>query len=150
MNDKLKEMGNSFKPREVKPPVYFFTMHTDGSIRGPGYSSDGTLGPNCIECTKDQYDNHNDYEIHDRVIVPMDPAKISARNLKHLAKANKRVADRLMATAGLAIAPLSDASELGVSTPQEQALLTEWKKYRILLGRVDLTSKEPAWPVVPN
>jgi hypothetical protein len=135
---------------KVNTPKHFFTMHADGSLRGPGYSSDGTLPPNGIECTKDQYDNHNDYEIHDRVILPMDPAKVAARNLKHLTKANKRVADRLMAAAGLAIAPLSDASELGVSTPEEQALLTEWKKYRILLGRVDLTVKEPAWPVVPN
>lgn len=56
----------------------------------------------------------------------------------------------LMAVAERAIAPLQDAVDLGMATDAEAALLLEWKKYRVLLNRVDI-SKAPdiAWPDKP-
>lgn len=54
---------------------------------------------------------------------------------------------RLMQTANDAIAPLQDAVDLGMATEEETAALTEWKKYRVLLMRVD--TADPDWPTPP-
>ncbi|MGL5283974.1 MAG: tail fiber assembly protein [Plesiomonas shigelloides] len=49
-----------------------------------------------------------------------------------------------------AIKPLERAKSLGIATPQELVLLTEWEKYSVYLMRVD-TSTAPniTWPVKP-
>lgn len=49
------------------------------------------------------------------------------------------------------IAWLQDAVDAGIATDEETALLAEWKKYRVLLMRID-TSKAPdiEWPPVPS
>lgn len=54
----------------------------------------------------------------------------------------------LMNMASAAIAPLSDAEMLSVATEQEIALLTAWRKYRVLLNRVDINA--PEWSEVPG
>ncbi|EJK8625701.1 tail fiber assembly protein [Morganella morganii subsp. morganii] len=56
----------------------------------------------------------------------------------------------LLSEATSIIDPLNDAVDLGMSTPEEEVLLKEWKKYRVLLNRVD-TSIAPdiTWPVKP-
>ncbi|CAQ83403.1 MULTISPECIES: tail fiber assembly protein [Photorhabdus] len=48
------------------------------------------------------------------------------------------------------ITPLSDAEELDIATDEEMLLLKEWKKYRVMLNRVD-TSNAPKidWPITP-
>ncbi|EYU15783.1 tail fiber assembly protein [Photorhabdus aegyptia] len=48
------------------------------------------------------------------------------------------------------ITPLSDAVELDIATDEEMLLLKEWKKYRVMLNRVD-TSNAPEidWPIKP-
>ncbi|WP_049018212.1 tail fiber assembly protein, partial [Enterobacter cloacae] len=53
----------------------------------------------------------------------------------------------LLKQATNSIAPLQDASDLGIATDEEIKQLTDWKKYRVQLMRVD-TSKAPAfeWP----
>lgn len=43
---------------------------------------------------------------------------------------------------------LQDAVDAGIATEEETAALTEWKKYRVMLMRVD-TSK-PDWPTPPG
>ncbi len=56
----------------------------------------------------------------------------------------------LLNEASEAIAPLNDAVDLDMATDEEIALLKEWKKYRVLLNRVN-TSVEPdiEWPQKP-
>ncbi|NHB87162.1 phage tail protein [Photorhabdus tasmaniensis] len=46
---------------------------------------------------------------------------------------------------------LQDSVDLEVATDSEKAALLEWKKYRVLLTRVD-TSQAPnvEWPEVPK
>ncbi|MGM8453662.1 tail fiber assembly protein [Enterobacter hormaechei subsp. hoffmannii] len=58
---------------------------------------------------------------------------------------------RLMQMANAEIAPLQDAVDLGIAATKETVALTEWKKYRVLLNRVD-TSKAPDinWPEPPE
>jgi len=45
------------------------------------------------------------------------------------------------------IAWLQDAAEEGIATESETLLLAEWKKYRVLLMRVDTAA--PDWPTPP-
>lgn len=55
-----------------------------------------------------------------------------------------------MEEAGQAIAPLQDAVDVGMATDAEAALLTEWKKYRVLLNRVDVSAApDISWPEAP-
>lgn len=56
----------------------------------------------------------------------------------------------LLSEASEAIAPLQDAVDLGMATPEEESLLKECKKYRVLLNRVDTsTAPDIVWPVKP-
>lgn len=53
--------------------------------------------------------------------------------------------------AGKAIAPLQDADDLGVATAEEKALLLAWKRYRVLINRVDAeTAPDIDWPIAPD
>ena len=59
----------------------------------------------------------------------------------------------LMAQAATAIAPLQDAVDLGIATAAESAKLVEWKRYRVLLLRVDEQKgfpKKVDWPTQPE
>lgn len=55
---------------------------------------------------------------------------------------------RLMAIANEAIAPLQDAVDLGIATSDEDARLLAWKKYRVMLNRVDTSN--PAKMTLPE
>lgn len=57
----------------------------------------------------------------------------------------------LMDDASQTISVLQDAVDLDVATDGEKTKLTEWKKYRVTLNRVD-TSAAPDidWPKIPN
>ncbi|ECV9929980.1 TPA: tail fiber assembly protein [Salmonella enterica] len=54
---------------------------------------------------------------------------------------------RLLQMASGKIAPLQDAVDLGIATDDEKAQLDEWKKYRVLVNRVDTSA--PSWPDKP-
>ncbi|PJI56187.1 tail fiber assembly protein [Escherichia coli] len=57
----------------------------------------------------------------------------------------------LMQVASEHIAPLQDAADLEVATEEETSLLAAWKKYRVLLNRVDTTvAADIEWPVAPQ
>lgn len=57
----------------------------------------------------------------------------------------------LLAEANNAIAPLQDAVDLDMATDEEIAQSMEWKKYRVLLNRVDTsTAPDIEWPEKPN
>ncbi|EIQ4510694.1 MULTISPECIES: tail fiber assembly protein [Klebsiella] len=64
--------------------------------------------------------------------------------------AAKGLRAELLATANMEIAWRQDALDTGIATKEESSMLAEWKKYRVLLMRVDI-SKAPdiAWPVQP-
>lgn len=58
------------------------------------------------------------------------------------------IRSQLRVTADTEIAWRQDAVDAGIATEQEAAELAEWKKYRVLLMRVDTT--KPVWPTVPG
>ena len=56
----------------------------------------------------------------------------------------------LLAQAAIAIAPLQDAVDVDDVTEEELAALKAWKKYRVTLNRLDLsTAPDIVWPEVP-
>lgn len=58
--------------------------------------------------------------------------------------------DTLLAAAANAIAPLQDAVDLDMATEDETTLLAAWRKYRVLLSRIDAsTAPDIVWPVAP-
>lgn len=63
----------------------------------------------------------------------------------------QQVKNSLRLTADAEISWRQDAVDAGIATAGETAALAEWKKYRVLLMRVD-TSKAPAieWPTPPD
>jgi len=57
---------------------------------------------------------------------------------------------RLRAEADTAIQPLQDASDLGITTDDEASQLLAWKKYRVMLMRLDTKDAENIiWPEQP-
>ncbi|MDE9471055.1 tail fiber assembly protein, partial [Xenorhabdus bovienii] len=49
------------------------------------------------------------------------------------------------------IAPLQDAVDLNIATDAEKSALTEWRRYRVLLNRVDCsTAPDITWPEQPK
>ncbi|HGJ5883459.1 tail fiber assembly protein [Arsenophonus sp.] len=57
----------------------------------------------------------------------------------------------LMQIATAAIAPLQDAVDLDMVTEAEKSVLLAWKKYRVLLNRVDIsTAPDIDWPEEPQ
>ncbi|SFN72295.1 virus tail fibre assembly protein, lambda gpK [Izhakiella capsodis] len=55
---------------------------------------------------------------------------------------------KLMAEATQTIDTLQDAVDLDMATDDEKQSLASWKKYRVLLSRVDCT--KPTWPERPD
>lgn len=56
----------------------------------------------------------------------------------------------LMSEATSQILPLQDAVDVDMATEEEREKLVEWKKYRVLLNRVDVAlAPDIEWPVKP-
>lgn len=73
----------------------------------------------------------------------------SAPAVDYAAIAEKEKED-LMASATVIMAPLQDAVEEEMATDEETALLKQWKKYRVLLSRVDVSAApDITWPDRP-
>lgn len=57
---------------------------------------------------------------------------------------------RLRAEADAAIQPLQDANDLGIATNEEASQLIAWKKYRVMLMRINTKdAEEIIWPEQP-
>jgi hypothetical protein len=57
----------------------------------------------------------------------------------------------LIAAATKMIAPLQDAVDLGIENAAEIARLESWKRYRVMLNRLDITrAPNIDWPTVPD
>ncbi|HCC0090781.1 TPA: tail fiber assembly protein [Salmonella enterica subsp. enterica serovar Paratyphi B] len=101
-------------------------------------SAPGPLPENVTSVSPD-----GEYQKWDGKAWVKDEAAETAARLRE-AEGTKR---RLLQMASGKIAPLQDAVDLGIATDDEKAQLDEWKKYRVLVNRVDTTN--PDWPDVP-
>ena len=73
------------------------------------------------------------------------PRQYSQEELHVQAEAKKT---ELLSAAAASIAPLQDAVDEGMATVEETAALSEWKRYRVKVMRVDTT--KPEWPPLPD
>ncbi|MDE9566114.1 tail fiber assembly protein [Xenorhabdus bovienii] len=115
-----------------------------------------------------QFDNLSDYQFifsNGRAIcIPKSPAPKEAHHwdgkkwvvdnakLKHwqISEAEYQK-QNLMTEARDKILPLQDAVDLGMATDSEQITLTAWKKYRVILNRIDCsTAPDIDWPKLPE
>ncbi|WP_320712080.1 tail fiber assembly protein [Enterobacter asburiae] len=76
-----------------------------------------------------------------------DGGKIIAAPVDYVDEAQRKKLE-LMTQANNVIATMQDAVDLNMATDEETANLQEWKKYRVLLNRVDV--KKPVWPPLPE
>ncbi|KEY56929.1 tail fiber assembly protein [Serratia sp. DD3] len=73
----------------------------------------------------------------------------AAQHAADVAAAQAELAQR-QRVANEQVAILTDAVELDMATEAESAAFLQWKKYRVLLGRVDIyTAPDIEWPVAP-
>ncbi len=64
--------------------------------------------------------------------------------MKQYAESKKQ---QLVVKASEKMAPLQDAVDLGIATEAEKAALLAWKKYRVMLNRVDISlAPDMEWP----
>ncbi|MBC8949620.1 tail assembly chaperone [Xenorhabdus sp. TS4] len=76
------------------------------------------------------------------------PPPPSPAELRQQAEFQKQ---QLMFSAANSIAPLQDAVDLDMATDAEKLSLAEWRKYRVLLNRVDCsTAPDIQWPEQPK
>lgn len=77
----------------------------------------------------------------------------SAPTLEQVLQDANAQRDRLLILAGLRIAPLQDAIDLGESTDTDIAALKLWRAYRVAVNRVSQQSGYPnkiEWPPAPE
>lgn len=121
----------------------------------PAYERAGTLPDDIIEISERWYTvllesqsagkciSANEYG---QPVVTEQPAP-TQEELAGMAEAKKA---ELLRMASDAISLLMDAVELEMATDPEKARLTAWKKYRVLLNRVDTAATTIEWPEVPD
>ncbi|WP_336668909.1 tail fiber assembly protein [Enterobacter asburiae] len=76
-----------------------------------------------------------------------DGGRITLAPVDYQAEAQRKKLE-LLTQANNAIAMLQDAIELDMATEEEAAKLQKWKKFRVLLSRVDVS--KPDWPPSPD
>lgn len=81
----------------------------------------------------------------DGMPVWIDEPPPSAEELKETAEQKKSALKKI---ADSEISWRQDAVDAGIETEEETAALADWKKYRVLLMRVDTTA--PVWPTQPD
>ncbi|MEY0594852.1 tail fiber assembly protein [Providencia manganoxydans] len=108
---------------------------------------------------KSEFDNilsvFFDIREHLKTVKKMTPKEVEAHlnppiSKEQLIAEAEQKKQSLLAEANNVIAPLQDAVDLGMATDEEKASLQEWKKYRVLLNRVDTpTAPNIEWPEKP-
>lgn len=86
-------------------------------------------------------------------VEPEQTPPIGESTPAELAAAVAVTRDQLLQNAGLRIAPLQDAVDLGDATAEEKAKLVAWKQYRIALNRITQQETFPqavTWPTSPG
>ncbi|MFT1618232.1 tail fiber assembly protein [Enterobacter kobei] len=133
------EIQNEFDPNKVK-----IMYDDDGVIRS--ISNDvSSLNPVDSFVAEIERENFpNDVDIFGG--WQFDGANVSRVSVDYVAE-NEAFKHKLISEATLFIAPLQDAVDLSMATTEETEALLQWKKYRVLLSRVD--PKAPVWPTKP-
>ncbi|NHB98017.1 tail fiber assembly protein [Photorhabdus stackebrandtii] len=135
------EKTNAFYPVELKQ----------------NYIASGSLPDDIIEVSDDIYQEYaanstpeGKYRIAGENGLPewTDIPPLTKEELKQYAENKKQ---QLIIKASEQIAPLQDAVDLGMATKEEETVLLVWKKYRVMLNRVDISqAPDIEWPEQPK
>ncbi|WP_336844184.1 tail fiber assembly protein [Serratia nevei] len=139
---------------------YFFSAKTKGFYLGSEreiYESSSNGWPDdLLPVSYDVYQHLFEGQAQGKVIVADDtgrpilsePPEPTHAELVAMIEAMR---SRLMTEATEIITPLQDAVDINIATKQEQSRLVEWKKYRVLLNRVDVgLAPDIIWPEKPS
>ncbi|EMF5693272.1 tail fiber assembly protein [Enterobacter roggenkampii] len=128
---------------------YFYSPGTRGFYQSDIHS---VIPDDAIEINADEYHRllegqQNRMEI----TLGADGSPVLTEPVIDYVAQTQQVKNSLRLTADAEISWRQDAVDAGIATAGETAALAEWKKYRVLLMRVD-TSKAPAieWPTPPD
>lgn len=132
-----------------------FNSFISESYKTDGTYTDETWPEDAVLCTDDEVAMYHgtiaptDKQLGavDRRPVWVDTPPPTREQLISLAEQQK---NQLRKAADSEIAWLQDAVDAGIATDEETALLAGWKKYRVLLMRVDMTkAPDIEWPPLP-
>ncbi|MBW4241750.1 tail fiber assembly protein [Enterobacter roggenkampii] len=128
---------------------YFYSPGTRGFYQSDIHS---VIPDDAIEINADEYHRLLEGQQNRMEITPgADGSPILTEPAIDYVAQSQQVKNSLRLTADAEISWRQDAVDAGIATAGETAALAEWKKYRVLLMRVD-TSKAPAieWPTSPD
>lgn len=119
------------------------------------YELSGTLPSDLVVISGEDYKTYTGTPPEGKVLGTADgqPAWVDAPQptrdeLVANAESEKAI---LRSFADAAITPLQDAVDTDMATEEETAALSEWKKYRVLLMRIDTsTAPDITWPEKPE
>lgn len=98
-----------------------------------------------IDALPDGVDINGNWMFKDGAVIKREYA------YEELVQQAKNKKSLLMQQASDCMAPLQDAVDLDMATEEEREQLLAWKKYRVLLNRVDTsTAPDIEWPVSPK
>lgn len=93
-------------------------------------------------------DIYHEWDSDSKSWIISDASKLQMKTDQVEAAAQKKSA--LLEEATSKLSPLQDAVDLEMATDDETTLLTAWKKYRVLVNRVDTsTAPDITWPAAP-
>ncbi|EPR9225571.1 tail fiber assembly protein, partial [Citrobacter amalonaticus] len=96
-------------------------------------------------------DGSQDYLINGKTEISKDKANFILNpplSQEEITTENEILKSRLRTVADTEIVWRQDAVDAGIATDEETVALAAWKKYRVLLMRVD--TAKPEWPTLPE
>ncbi|WP_312630942.1 tail fiber assembly protein [Pantoea piersonii] len=132
----------------IKDGVVINTILWDGQELSPMAIDEGVLA---IELKEDQAVSTG-YSYGEGSFTPPQPTEEELQAQKQLMILNNTgKKESLMELAGNKIGVLQDAVDLEMATDEESAELPLWKKFRVLVSRIDANvSTEITWPDLPS
>ncbi|KTL62661.1 phage tail protein [Photorhabdus laumondii subsp. laumondii] len=140
--------------------MYFYSAKTNSFYPielKQNYITSGSLPDDVIEVSLDIYQEYaannapeGKYRIAGQNGLP-EWADIPPPTREELQQYIESKKQQFIVEASQQIAPLQDAVDLGIATQEEEAALLVWKKYRVMLNRIDISqAPDIEWPEQPK
>ncbi|MFD0710183.1 tail fiber assembly protein [Photorhabdus akhurstii] len=140
--------------------MYFYSAKTNAFYPvelEQNYIASGSLPDDIIEVSIDIYQEYaannapeGKYRIAGQNGLP-EWADIPPPTKEELQQYIESKKQQFILEASQKIAPLQDAVDLGIANKEEEAALLVWKKYRVMLNRIDISqAPDIEWPEQPK
>lgn len=139
--------------------VYYFSASNlgfyAGGLKVSFYDPAGAWPDDCLKLTDDEFMQYSGQAPEGKILgadKKGNPAWVDAPKptKEELTEQAQLMKAQLMTEAAAKIAPLQDAVDEEMATDSEIAELSAWKKYRVLVNRIDTSSSKIDWPVKPE